>query len=98
MSLPIALSIPARDDFVEAGLWYEDQRRGWSAQFEHRLDAAFLAITERPASFPVIRGDVRRALLDQFPYAIYFRVMPDHILVIAILHTARAANVLRSRT
>ena len=32
---------------------------------------------------------VRRALTRQFPYAIYFSIEDDTILILAVLHTAR---------
>ena len=99
MSLPIAMQLEARDDLVNAALWYESQERGLSEQLYARIDAALTAIAERPMSFPVVnkRKNARRALVKQFPYRIFFREMPDHIHVFAIVHGARSSRIWRSR-
>ena len=37
-----------------------------------------------PRSFPLIHGQIRRLVLRQFPYAVYFREEGSEILVIAL--------------
>jgi hypothetical protein len=78
-------------------LWYDAQREGLNEELYPRIEETLTAITERPTSFPIVRKDARRALVKQFPYAIYFRILPDHILVFAIVHTSRAPRVWRRR-
>ena len=94
---PIALRLEARDDLVEAALWYEEQRVGLSDRFLDAVSAAMQVIAARPNSFPIVHRDVRRALVKRFPYAIYFRVESDHILVFAIVHTSRSSRAWRDR-
>jgi hypothetical protein len=51
--------------------------------------AANLALIERsPTAFPVVHRDVRRCLLGRFPYALYFRLLPNELRVIACTHRA----------
>lgn len=97
MKLPLALRMDARADLVDAALWYENQKRGLSEDLYASIGQALEAIRERPQSFPVVRKDVRRALVKRFPYAIYFRRKEDYILVLAIIHTARSSRVWRRR-
>ena len=97
MIRPLALSIPARDDLVDAAFWYETQRKGLSEDLFANIDAALKAISERPESFPLIRKNVRRALVKRFPFAIYFREEDDYLVVLAIMHTARSPRAWRKR-
>ena len=89
---PLALRLEARADLVNAALWYETREPGLSEDLYESIGQALGAIAERPQSFPVVRKDVRRALVKRFPYAIYFRQREDRILVLAILHTARSGS------
>jgi plasmid stabilization system protein ParE len=97
MKLPLALRLEARADLVDAALWYETQKPGLSEGLYDSIGAALEAIQERPDSFPLVRKDVRRALVKRFPYAIYFRRRDGHIVVLAIVHTARSSRVWRKR-
>ena len=97
MSLPVALRVQARNDLVDASLWYEGEQPGLSEKLYERIESTLEAIAERPKSFPVMRKDVRRALVKTFPYAIYFRIKEDHVLVLAILHAARSPREWRRR-
>jgi toxin ParE1/3/4 len=55
--------------------------------------AANLALIERsPTAFPVVHRDVRRCLLGRFPYALYFRLLPNELRVIACTHLRRHAR------
>jgi hypothetical protein len=54
-------------------------------------------VRERPLQFPAVAGDVRRALLHAFPYAVYFRVSGELVFVLAVLHLRRNPKVWRSR-
>lgn len=62
--------------------------------FDREFDAA--VIGEAPASLPLYRregdADVRRILLRKARYAVYFCVEPDHVLIVAVWHTARGSG------
>jgi plasmid stabilization system protein ParE len=95
--IPVALRMEARADLVEAALWYEGRTPGLSEDVYGSIGLTMVAIAERPGSFPLVRKDVRRALVRRFPYAVYFRRKADHIVVLAILHTARSSQELTRR-
>jgi hypothetical protein len=97
MNQPIALQLEARNDVVDAALWYERQKAGLSEEFFRDLQEILSAIEERPTSFPIVRKDIRRALLRRFPYAVYFRMEPNVILVRAIVHTSRSMREIGRR-
>jgi plasmid stabilization system protein ParE len=54
-------------------------------------------ITANSARYGFAVGDIREGLLNRFPYAIYYRVLPDRIRVLAVYHTARDPSGWRAR-
>jgi len=57
------------------------------------VNASLDAIERFPEMFVVVHGDVRRAVVAKFPYAVFYRVEPRQIVVLAVLHTARDPRV-----
>jgi plasmid stabilization system protein ParE len=39
--------------------------------------------------FAAVHGEVRRAILSDFPYAVFYRVEARRVIVLAVVHTAR---------
>jgi toxin ParE1/3/4 len=87
----------AEADLEDAARWYEAERAGLSARFLSDVDRTFSRIAERPLQFPLVAGDVRRALLHTFPHAVYFRPSDDAVVVVAVLHLRRNPKVWRGR-
>jgi plasmid stabilization system protein ParE len=87
----------AEADLEDAARWYDAERARLSARFLGDVDRTFSRIAERPLQFPLVAGDVRRALLHTFPYAVYFRPSHDAIVVVAVLHLRRNRKVWRGR-
>jgi len=87
----------AEADLEDAARWYEDERAGLSERFLSDVDRTIARIRERPFEFPAVSGDVRRALLHTFPYAVYFRTSDEAVVVLAVLHLRRNPKVWRGR-
>ena len=79
----------AAADIDDAFLWYETQRPSLGHEFLGAADALIAAIAEHPLRYPVIRRNTRRALMRRFPYAMYFRVYDEVVVVIACMHGRR---------
>jgi plasmid stabilization system protein ParE len=86
----------AQADIREAAFWYERQRPGLGVEFTLRFDALVERISQTPLQFPEIGSGVRRALLQRFPYAIYF-VVSARPVIIAILHQRRHPDTWKQR-
>jgi plasmid stabilization system protein ParE len=56
------------------------------------------AVAQHPLGYPVVRRNTRRALLRRFPYAIYFRIYDEVIVVVACMHGRRNPRRWRVRT
>lgn len=88
----------AKLDIQEARDWY----RAISAALEERFAVAIantLTIAlDHPRAFPVVhRGDLRRAVVSEFPYQIFYRLRNSDLIVIAVTHSSRHPRTWQSR-
>lgn len=97
MKLPLQLRRAAAHELEQAAASYENERSGLGADFVAEAGHCFDRIAEGPARYAVQRGDVRCAHLRRFPYRVFFRLKPERVVVIAILHTARRPLIWQSR-
>lgn len=79
----------AAADLEDAFRWYERRRAGLGTEFLDDVARAMAEIGDWPLRFPVVLRETRRALLSRFPFGVYYRVLPDRILVVACLHVSR---------
>lgn len=94
---PPVLRPAAAADVEAAWLWYEAQREGLGDEFLQAVEDALKSIASFPESAPLVQGDIRRHLLRRFPYGLFYRLVQDHVVVVACLHAKRSPRVWRSR-
>ena len=58
-------------------------------EFLAAVDDSFDTIEESPEIYAYVRGNVRRAIVTRFPYAVFYQVESKRVVVLAVLHTAR---------
>jgi plasmid stabilization system protein ParE len=97
MTLKLVIRRAAERDVADAMTYYESRREHLGREFFDDLRRAVDAIRERPLSFPIVHGDIRRALLGKYPYGAYFRMRGQTIVVIAVMHGSRDPHVWQSR-
>jgi toxin ParE1/3/4 len=84
------ISEPSVDLDVEAAFeWYEKEQAGLGVEFLDELRATYNRIVEGPLKYQELRGSIRHALVRRFPYAVYFAVNGDLVVVVAVLHASR---------
>ena len=69
--------------------WYENEESGLGQEFLNELRAIYDRIVDGPLAYQDLRAGIRRALLRRFPYAVYFAVEGNVVVVLAVLHVAR---------
>ena len=79
----------AAADIEEAYRWYERQRVGLGVEFLTAVDAALRELAAHPAAYVVVHRQTRRVLLHRFPYAIFYRLYDETVIVIACMHGRR---------
>ena len=97
MKSRIVLTPLAQADIEQAQAWYEAKRKGLGDRFVERADDAIQKIAQNPTLFAPVVEDVRRVLVEDFPYGVYYRVETDGSVVIACLHGKRSPDRAHSR-
>jgi len=97
MSFSVVFRRIAKREFDDAISWYQDRREGLGREFSVAVEQQLEKIAFSPNQFVCVRGDVRRAVLQRFPYSIHFIVEDDRIVVLAIFHARRDPNQLEDR-
>lgn len=89
MKCRVILSPDAKEHIRSAIRWYSHQDFDLSLRFNAERHGVFGRIARNPYQFPVTHNLMRRALMKRFPYAIYFNVDADAVLIVAVLHQRR---------
>ena len=89
MALPAVYRRKVGRDLAGAYGWYEQQQTGLGEEFLAAVNASFDAIQEYPEMFARVDGEIRRAIVARFPYAVFYRIEAKRLVVLAVLHMAR---------
>jgi plasmid stabilization system protein ParE len=98
VSFEVTFRPEAEADLEDAAVWYESQRTGLGHSFLDEVESLTRTLAEQPLAFPLLYRNTRRALLRRFPFALFYRVMEQRVLVLAVLHGSRHPRLWKSRT
>lgn len=94
---PIVLHPAAEAEMRVAAGYYQDCQPGLGGRFLDEVSLAGGRIAHNPAAWPVITGQIRRCLLNRFPFGLLFRIEAKRIYVLAVMHLRREPNYWRNR-
>jgi hypothetical protein len=77
------------EDAANGYIWYEAKSRGLGEDFLRMFYASANEMSWNPMRYPKVYQDFRRLLLRRFPYAIYFTIENDQLIVFGLFHCAR---------
>jgi toxin ParE1/3/4 len=88
---PIVFAPDAHAEFEAAVEWYEAKAAGLGERFVSYVDEVLQLVEETPGGFPIWNVDprFRRAVVERFPYLVFYRDLADRIEVVAVAHGAR---------
>lgn len=89
MKWKIVFRREAKAELDEARRWYDQRRAGLGADFFLCVEETLERILRHPDMCAVVFHNVRQALVRRFPYAIYFLLEGERIVVVAVFHTSR---------
>jgi len=81
MIRPLLLRPEATVEIQEARGWYEQRRQGLGDEFMAAVREALTAVETSPQRYPIVRRDVRRAMLHRFPYSLLYIMEPERTVV-----------------
>ena len=89
--MKVRLLPPARLEFDEALNWYAARRPSLGLEYLAAVDHIIDVIAEHPERYPtwLRQPAYRRAVLTRFPFAVFYRILPDEIEVVAVAHARR---------
>jgi hypothetical protein len=97
MSLPIEFLSGADADLQQVFNHFEDYREGFGTEFMLAVDAYLARIATFPEIAPRYFENVRRQVMQDFPYGIFYQVLPTRVLVTAILDLRQDPEKIRQR-
>lgn len=83
----------AEKDIVDAKNWYNKQKEKLGNELLQEIKQTIQSIEENPLQFPEIKSEIRRAIVNRFPYLIFFTVDAPIINVFALFHTSRNPKI-----
>jgi plasmid stabilization system protein ParE len=90
MTFKVVLRPEAEREIQEAFDWYEKRNEGLGLEFLRAADACLSGVRRNPEGYQVTQENVRRALLRKFPYALFYLIHKETIVVIACFHIKRS--------
>ena len=80
----------AEQEVQQAFDWYQEQSEGLGLEFLRAIEVCLSGVARNPFAFTVAKvPNVRRALVRRFPYALFYLVDDEAIVVIAVFNIKR---------
>ncbi len=89
MSHEVAFEPTASLELNEAADFYDLERPGLGTEFLDAVGTALIAVTDKPAAFPIELGETRKRVVNRFPYSIMYWFDDTTVHVSAIAHHRR---------
>ena len=97
MTYTIRFLPEVEEDVIAGYAWYEEKAPGLGEEFLRMFYACAGEIPRNPLLYPKVYREFRRRLLRRFPYAIYFRIEDNEIIVFGLFHCARDPRAIRAK-
>ena len=88
---------PAEREMAQAAQYYNSKVPNLGADFLREVKNAIKRLEADPEASQTVRGDVRRRLIRRFPFGILYRVDPEEIVILAVMHLARQPDYWHGR-
>ena len=87
----------AEAELAAVRVWYALQRECLDDELTQRVDETLQRIVNAPYAYPIVYRQLRRAVLRQFPLAVFYEPTDEEIHVFAVYHSSRDPKKLRLR-
>ena len=97
MNLALRLLPEAKAEFDKDADRYEIQQAGLGVDFIAKVRDVLHRIATNPRLHAVVYQDVRKAVVNRFPYIVLYREEPGEVIVVSVFHTSRDPSDWQSR-
>lgn len=87
----------AEAEFFEAIDYYESCEQGLGYDFSIEIHSTIQYIINYPSAWPPFSGDIRRCLVNRFPYGVIYSIEGNDIFILAIMNLHREPNYWKER-
>lgn len=77
--------------------WYDLQKENLGNDFIEEVDKTILQILKNPYQFPISKRKARMAMINRYPFGIYYIIKGNAISVFAVFHFKRNPKTLKKR-
>ena len=79
----------AEEELIASAVFYETRSKGLGHKFLNEITRSLDLISFSPKTWSVFSDDIRRFLLQQFPFGLLYEIHDDYIYIIAVMHLHR---------
>ena len=97
MDYVVTVAPAVKREMAEAYEWYKARSQRAADAFRAEVLAAFDLIASDPICWGLWDDSIRRYVLKQYPYTVYFAVTPGEVRILAVGHHRRQAGYWRGR-
>lgn len=94
---PVEFHPAAREELFQSAQYYQAQSHGLGQRFAMAVRDTVRRIQEFPLLYPALEDDIRRCRVLRFPYGVVYRVKPERVEVLAVMHLHREPGYWKSR-
>ena len=76
----------AARELLDAREYYDDLVFGLGKKFVIEIERCIKIIKANPLANPIIRDNIRKAVVIKFPYSILYRVEKNIVYILAVMH------------
>jgi plasmid stabilization system protein ParE len=80
---------PAKTEFAEAVLYYNDQSEGLGYEFAAEVKRTIERIVQYPEAWTELSKLTRRCRTSRFPYGLIYQIHENSILIVAVMHLSK---------
>ena len=92
-----AIHPEADAEFAEAVRYYAAIEPQLGVRFYREIERLIQDICAQPQRFFRFHPPARRALSPEFPYSVVYLEQPDHVWIVAVMHTKRRPGYWKKR-
>ncbi|HEX2092437.1 MAG TPA: type II toxin-antitoxin system RelE/ParE family toxin [Longimicrobiaceae bacterium] len=95
--IDVVLLPEAEEDLSDTAAFLERRVPGLGDRLVAEVEYALGRLAENPYVGPHLVQDVRKLRVRRFPYNLIYRILPSHVLVLAVAHHRRRRKFWRGR-
>ena len=96
--VPKIIILPlAQLDIKESIDYYKEKSHHLSNNFIDSINNSFSAIKNNPKTYPIVKIEIRKYKIKDFPFCIYYIDRNDKIYILAVFHDKRNPSIWEER-